>query len=103
MPYTAEISRVNPTCFLFLIDQSGSMAERFGGEAGKTKAEGVADAINRLLQTLVTPLRQGRLHPRPLLHRRGRLRRSERLETWAFPLKPWRGRPARELIEHPSA
>jgi hypothetical protein len=53
MSYEAEISRSNPTCFLFLIDQSGSMAECWGGEAGKTKAQGVADAINRLLQTLV--------------------------------------------------
>lgn len=53
MPYSAEISRANPTCFLFLIDQSGSMAERFAGNPTRTKAEGVADAINRLLQTLV--------------------------------------------------
>jgi len=53
MAYTAEISRANPTCFLFLVDQSGSMAERFGLQATKTKAQGVADAINRLLQTLV--------------------------------------------------
>jgi serine/threonine protein kinase len=53
MPYTAEISRTNPTCFLFLIDQSGSMDNRFGGDAGKKKSESVADAINRLLQTLV--------------------------------------------------
>lgn len=53
MSYEAEISRVNPTCFLFLVDQSGSMAEPFGVESAKTKAEGVADAINRLLQTLV--------------------------------------------------
>ena len=59
MPYTAEISRANPTCFLFLIDQSGSMAERWGGDAGKTKAEGVADAINRLLETLVTRCSKG--------------------------------------------
>lgn len=59
MAYSAEISRVNPTCFLFLIDQSGSMAERWGGEAGKTKAEGVADAINRLLQTLVRRCAKG--------------------------------------------
>jgi hypothetical protein len=50
--YEAEISRVNPTCFLFLVDQSGSMADGFG-KSGKTKAQGVADAINRLLQTLV--------------------------------------------------
>jgi len=53
MAYTAEISRANPTCFLLLVDQSGSMAESFGSESGKSKAEGVADAVNRLLQTLV--------------------------------------------------
>lgn len=53
MPYSAEISRVNPTCILFLIDQSGSMSDPFGGQSGKQKAEGVSDAINRLLQNLV--------------------------------------------------
>lgn len=54
MGYSAEISRGNPTCFLFLIDQSGSMADRFGlGEATMSKAEGAATAINRLLQELV--------------------------------------------------
>jgi hypothetical protein len=53
MPYAAEISRANPTCFLFLIDQSSSMAGPFGGQPGKKKAHGVADAINRLLQNLV--------------------------------------------------
>lgn len=53
MPYEAEISRANPTCFLFLVDQSGSMAKPFGDASGRTKAEGVADAINRLVQTLV--------------------------------------------------
>lgn len=54
MPYTAEISRANPSCFLFLIDQSGSMADLFGaGESRRRKADGVADAINRLLQNLV--------------------------------------------------
>ncbi len=52
MPYVAEISRLNPTCLLFLIDQSQSMGEPFGGAAGKTKADGVADAVNRLLQNL---------------------------------------------------
>ncbi|GIW82332.1 MAG: hypothetical protein KatS3mg105_4139 [Gemmatales bacterium] len=52
MPYSAEISRTNPTCFLFLVDQSGSMVKPFGGEHGKIKAQGVADAINRLLQNL---------------------------------------------------
>jgi hypothetical protein len=54
MPYTAEISRGNPSCFVFLIDQSGSMADVFGaGEGNQKKADGVADAINRLLQNLV--------------------------------------------------
>jgi hypothetical protein len=53
MPYSAEISRANPTCFLFLIDQSKSMLKPMAGARGKTKAEGVADAINHLLYTLV--------------------------------------------------
>lgn len=54
MSYTAEISRTNPSCFLLLIDQSGSMEDPFGaGESTKRKADGVADAINRLLQNLV--------------------------------------------------
>jgi hypothetical protein len=53
MPYRAEISRTNPTCFLFLVDQSSSMLEPFGRQPEKQKAEGVADAINRLLQNLV--------------------------------------------------
>jgi hypothetical protein len=53
MPYTAEISRTNPTCLLFLIDHSSSMAGEFGGQSGKKKSEGVADGINRLLQNLV--------------------------------------------------
>lgn len=55
MPYQAEISRNNPSCFLFVIDQSGSMGDYFGGssEVKKRKCDGVADAINRLLQNLV--------------------------------------------------
>lgn len=73
MPYSAEISRQNPTLFLFLVDQSGSMDEvldptnmqkldkavQIDGKsfthtaAGRTKAQGLADAINRLLQNLV--------------------------------------------------
>jgi hypothetical protein len=53
MPYRAELSRTNPTCFLFLIDQSSSMAEPFGAQPEKPKAQGVADGINRLLQNLV--------------------------------------------------
>lgn len=54
MPYSAEISRSNPSCLLFLIDRSGSMDDPFGaGEGTRSKADGVADAVNRLLQNLV--------------------------------------------------
>lgn len=53
MPYSAEISRINPSCFLFLIDQSGSMADSIAaGETVQQKAQGVADTINRWLQEL---------------------------------------------------
>ena len=54
MPYVAEISRTNPSCFLFLIDQSGSMQHPFpSAEGRRAKSEALADAINRLLQNLV--------------------------------------------------
>lgn len=47
--YEAEVSRRNPTAFLFLVDQSGSMAEDFGGAANTSKADFVATVINRQL------------------------------------------------------
>jgi hypothetical protein len=53
LPYAAEISRTNPTALVFLLDQSSSMLEPFGGQPEKSKADGVADALNRLLQNLV--------------------------------------------------
>jgi hypothetical protein len=53
LPYSAEISRGNPTAILFLLDQSSSMAKPFGAQPDKSKARGVADAINRLLQNIV--------------------------------------------------
>ena len=34
MPYSADISRTNPGCFVFLVDQSGSMSEALGGQPG---------------------------------------------------------------------
>ena len=51
MAYSAEISRANPSMFLFLLDQSGSMSDPFGGGGGK-KDQKVADAINNLLFNL---------------------------------------------------
>ena len=54
MAYSAEIKRQNPSCFVFLLDQSGSMADAFGtGEGNQKKADALADIINRLLQNLV--------------------------------------------------
>ncbi|WP_433357612.1 hypothetical protein ACQP25_18100 [Microtetraspora malaysiensis] len=52
MPYSAEISRSNPTCFVFLVDQSASMSDPIGGETPGSKASVVSDAINRLLTEL---------------------------------------------------
>src|SRR5262249_45304714 len=52
MSYSAEISRSNPTCFIFLLDQSGSMADGFG-EGAIRKADFVADVVNRTLHDLV--------------------------------------------------
>ncbi|MCX4829669.1 VWA domain-containing protein [Streptomyces sp. NBC_01016] len=52
MAYTAEISRSNPACIIFLVDRSGSMASAIGGDIPQPKAEVVADAINRLLYEL---------------------------------------------------
>ncbi|MEV0677731.1 vWA domain-containing protein [Actinosynnema sp. NPDC050436] len=52
MTYAAEISRANPSCIVFLIDQSASMSDPIGGSARQRKADVVADAINRLLAEL---------------------------------------------------
>jgi hypothetical protein len=54
MPYQTEVSRKNPSCFVFLIDQSGSMNEPLAGiDNGVSKAVAVADAVNNLLQNIV--------------------------------------------------
>lgn len=54
MSHKAEISRSNPTCFFFLVDQSSSMLDPIMGipENGK-KADFVASALNKTIQTLV--------------------------------------------------
>ncbi len=49
--YTSDISRTKPTAFLFIIDQSGSMDERL--ETEQTKAQFVADVLNKTLYQLV--------------------------------------------------
>lgn len=52
MSYSAEISRLHPTMFLFLLDQSGSMAETIPD--GRSKAQFLADVLNQTLYELVT-------------------------------------------------
>ena len=58
MAYSAEISRSTPGALIFLLDQSASMQDPFGGAAQKgdaapSKARVLADVINRLLQNLI--------------------------------------------------
>lgn len=56
MTYSAEISRKNPTSIVFVVDQSGSMADEF--EAGVSKANFLADVLNRSLMELVIRCRK---------------------------------------------
>jgi hypothetical protein len=59
MPYSADISRNDPGCFLFLIDQSRSMKEALGGQPGLRKMDGAADAVNRILDAISQRCSQG--------------------------------------------
>ena len=52
MAYSAEISRANPGCVLFLVDRSGSMSLPYEGVG--TKADYVADVLNKTLQNLIS-------------------------------------------------
>ncbi len=51
MSYTAEVSRSNPTVLLFIVDQSGSMEDKMS--SGRSKAQQVADVLNRTLASLI--------------------------------------------------
>ena len=59
MPYTADISRSNPACILFLIDQSGSMSEALSGQPGQRKMDQAANAVNRVLEAVSLRCSQG--------------------------------------------
>ena len=52
MPYSADISRSNPGCFLFLVDRSGSMEGALAGQPGQRKMDQASDAINRILDAV---------------------------------------------------
>lgn len=51
MSHSRKITRAEPTLLLFVLDQSGSMSEPIGG-ASATKAQYVADVINRTIYQL---------------------------------------------------
>ena len=53
MSYSNRITRANPTLFIFLVDQSGSMARSWGGDTTKSLSQGTADSINHLLHDIV--------------------------------------------------
>lgn len=57
MAYDAEISRSNPTALLFIVDQSGSMDDKMSTD--RTKAQQVADVLNRSLYNLITRCTKG--------------------------------------------
>ena len=59
MAYSADISRANPACFLFLVDQSGSMAQALGGSPGLRKMDMAADTLNRTLDAVSQRCSQG--------------------------------------------
>ena len=59
MPYTSDISRANPTCFMFLVDQSYSMEGALAGQPGYAKMDVAADTINRVLESLTLRCSQG--------------------------------------------
>lgn len=57
MAYQAAIQRSDPTALLFLVDQSRSMEDRMAGSE-RTKAQFVADVLNRTLTTLIVRCRK---------------------------------------------
>lgn len=59
--YNAWITRKTPACVVFVIDQSGSMEDPFQlpGEPMVSKAQGVADVVNRTLGGLVLSCTKG--------------------------------------------
>jgi hypothetical protein len=56
--YSQPIDRHNPGCIAILVDQSGSMQEPFAG-GPQSKADALAEAVNRLLRNLVIQCQRG--------------------------------------------
>ena len=63
MRYEQQISRRTPGCVIFLLDQSGSMADGIAGTK-RPKAEALASTINRFISDLITECLKGEPTPR---------------------------------------
>ena len=63
MPYSKQIDRANPTCIMFVVDQSNSMLDPFGGSP-RLKIDAVTTAVNRFLGELVSMCEKGEDKPR---------------------------------------
>ena len=59
MPYSADINRANPSCFLFLVIQCMGMGADMPGMPGQVKGQVAADAVNRIVDTLAQRCSQG--------------------------------------------
>ena len=63
-PYSQRLSRENKGCFVFMIDQSGSMAESWGVDDSKTKADMVAYYVNEALHEIINICQKTEADPR---------------------------------------
>ncbi len=64
-PYQVRISRERPGCFVFLIDQSGSMRSSWGNDRSKSKADLVALYVNNALNEVINICQKSEPEPRP--------------------------------------
>lgn len=63
-PYETRINRERPGCFVFLIDQSGSMTDTWGGDESKSKAEMVALYVNNAIHEIINACQKTEPEPR---------------------------------------
>ena len=70
LAYDASVSRTNPSCIVFLIDQSTSMGEPMKGPSGEEtrKMDGVADVVNKFLRSLISRCTSGSDQIMPYYH-----------------------------------
>ena len=62
--YDTRINRDRPGCFVFLIDQSGSMKDFWGADNSKSKAEMVALYVNNAIHEIINACQKTESEPR---------------------------------------